>query len=132
MGKVEKPLKKILVAEDEPDIQSVIKIVLEDLGEFTIKICSSGVEIMQEIDEFKPDLVLLDVMMPRMDGMTTLAEMRKRENLKNIPVIFVTAKNQIGESAHFLQLGAISVISKPFDPMALSDELRMIWRNYNG
>ncbi len=129
---MDRPLKKILVAEDEPDIQSVIQIALEDIGEFTVKICNSGIEVLRDIEAFQPDIVLLDVMMPKMDGITTLAAIRQLKNQNHVPVIFVTAKNQTGEAAHFIELGAISVISKPFDPMTLSDQLHKIWRNYNG
>jgi CheY-like chemotaxis protein len=127
-----KTLKKILVAEDEPDIQAVLQIALEDVGEFNIKICSSGLEVLKNIDAFEPDLILLDMMMPHMDGLTTLSEIRKLPRFNKVPVIFVTAKSQNSEIAHYMQLGAQNVITKPFDPMTLSDKLHEIWNSIDG
>lgn len=75
-----------------------------------------------------PDLILLDVMMPGMDGPTTLAALRREPTLVDVPVVFITAKVQSSEVEFYTSLGALGVISKPFDPMALADQVRAIWQ----
>lgn len=125
-------LERILYVEDEPDIQAVARLALEHLGGFTVEVCSSGGDALERINSFTPDLILLDVMMPGMDGPTTLAELRKVPACATTPVVFMTAKVQPQEVAHYLSLGAIDVIPKPFDPMTLADKVRNIWDNHNG
>lgn len=120
-------LRRILYAEDEPDIVEVVKIALGDLGGFDLETASGGEDAVKKARSFAPDLILLDVMMPGMDGPTTLAHLRKVDELKNVPVIFMTAKVQPGEIEHFKQLGAIDIIAKPFDPMTLAEVVRKIW-----
>jgi two-component system, OmpR family, response regulator len=120
-------LLRILFVEDDPDIQIVAKIALEALGGFTVLACSSGAEALAEVDGFAPDLVLLDVMMPGMDGPTTLAALRELPVGRDVPVIFMTAKVQAQEVFRYHALGAEEVIAKPFDPMVLSDRVRAIW-----
>ena len=82
--------------------------------------------------EFSPDLILLDVMMPGMDGPSTLRSLRALPAVSGIPVVFLTAKVQPSEVAHLRSLGALDVIAKPFDPMKLSDQLRAIWSHQHG
>jgi CheY-like chemotaxis protein len=120
-------LNKILYVEDEPDIQAVAKLALEAIGGFTVKICSSGQEALAELPGFAPDVILLDVMMPGMDGPSTLKALRELDGAGNTPVIFMTAKVQPQEVAHYKALGALDVIAKPFDPMTLSANVRSIW-----
>ncbi len=120
-------LTKILYVEDEPDIHQVAKLALEAIGGFTVQICESGKEALQVAPEYSPDLILLDVMMPEMDGPTTLTELRKIDSLARTPVIFMTAKVQPNEVASYKEMGAVEVIPKPFDPMTLSDQVREIW-----
>ncbi len=120
-------LKKILYVEDEPDIQAIAKLALESVGGFNVCICSSGKEAIDKLRDFNPDLVLLDVMMPEMDGPTTLKHMQNTDDLKQLPVIFMTAKVQPQEIAHYRELGAIDVIPKPFDPMNLASTIRDVW-----
>lgn len=123
-----KSLTNILYVEDDLDIQAVAQIALEVVGGFTLKTCSSGAEAIAAIDNgFVPDLLLLDVMMPNMDGPTTLAELRKKDTTANTPVIFMTAKVQSSEQDYYFTLGAIGVIAKPFDPMSLSVQVRTLW-----
>ena len=121
-------LKRILYVEDEPDIQAVAEIALEAVAGFTLKVCSSGEEAVTEAVAFSPDLILLDVMMPNMDGPSTLEELRKLPELANTPAMFMTAKVQPQEVAHFKSLGAIEVIPKPFDPMTLGEQIRTAWQ----
>ncbi|MBL1143285.1 MAG: response regulator [Proteobacteria bacterium] len=114
---------KILYVEDEEDIRTVARISLETVGGFIVKICASGKEALQVVEDFKPDLILLDVMMPDMDGPATLLEIRKIASLKNVPAAFMTAKVQANEIEHFYSLGAVDVIPKPFDPMTLAERV---------
>jgi len=120
-------LKRILYVEDDPDIQTVAKMALEMVGGFTVKICSSGEEALCEAAEFKPDLILLDVMMPGMDGLETLRCLRENVEVADVPVVFLSAKVQPSEVEHYTALGARDVIAKPFDPMTLADSVRTIW-----
>ena len=126
-----KKLKTILYAEDEDDIRAVAQIALEDIGGFTVRYCVNGCNVLEAIKDFTPDLLLLDVMMPEMDGPTTLLELRKIENMSAIPVIFMTAKIQTNEVDYYKTLGAIDVIAKPFNPMILADEINKAWMKYH-
>jgi len=120
-------LQRILYVEDEPDIQAVAKLALEMVGGFNVKICSSGEEAVREAEAFAPDMILLDVMMPGMDGPSTLKALRTLPALADIPVAFMTAKVQPAEVALYRTLGARDVIAKPFDPMTLASQVRAIW-----
>lgn len=124
----EKTLTNILYVEDDLDIQAVAQIALEVVGGLSLKTCSSGVEALAAANSgFMPDLLLLDVMMPNMDGPTTLAELRKLPATASTPVIFMTAKVQSAELDFYTSLGAIGVIAKPFDPMELSAQVTALW-----
>jgi two-component system OmpR family response regulator len=121
-------LKSVLYVEDDPDIQMVAQMALEVVGGLTLRSCSSGAEAISSAAHFAPDLILLDVMMPGMDGPATLAELRKLPNTAATPVVFMTAKVQAAEVAHYKSLGALGVIAKPFDPMLLAQQVRQFWR----
>jgi two-component system, OmpR family, response regulator len=123
-----KPLEKILYVEDDPDIQQIAVMVLETISGFTLTACSSGNEAIERAVAFGPDLMLLDVMMPGIDGPETLRALRKFPELANTPAVFMTAKVQPQEVQEYLAMGAVAVIAKPFDPMTLADELRSIWK----
>ena len=120
-------LRSILYVEDEADIQAVARLALEAVGGFSVTICSSGAEAVERAPEVRPDLILLDVMMPGMDGVNTLRALREIPETAATPVIFMTAKAQQSEIRNFRELGALDVIAKPFDPMALSDQIREIY-----
>ena len=120
-------LKLVLYVEDDPDIQMVAQMALELVGGLALRTCSSGPEAIAAAANCAPDLLLLDVMMPGMDGMTTLAELRKLPNTAHTPAIFMTAKVQASEVAHYRGLGALGVIAKPFDPMQLASQVRRLW-----
>jgi Response regulators consisting of a CheY-like receiver domain and a winged-helix DNA-binding domain len=117
-------LERILCAEDDPDIQAVTRLALELVGGFQVRICGSGREILQNTASYAPDLILLDVMMPGMDGPTTLRHLRADPASAHIPVIFLTAKAQPAEIEHYRSLGALDAIAKPFDPMNLAARIR--------
>lgn len=120
-------LQRILLVEDEEDIRAVVELALEVIGGFTLKSCSSGAVALDCIETFNPQLILLDVMMPVMDGPSTLRAIRDKPAFEEVPAVFMTAKVQPDEVRQYLALGAVDVIAKPFDPMTLSDSIREIW-----
>jgi two-component system OmpR family response regulator len=120
-------LKSILYVEDEPDIRAIATMALDAIGGFKVVACSSGAEAVAAAASAGADLLLLDVMMPGMDGPSTLKALRALPQTAQTPVIFMTAKVQSTEVAYYRQLGAIDVIPKPFDPMELSADIRRIW-----
>jgi len=118
---------RVLYVDDEPDIREIAVLALQldpgidcqavDSGRKALDLVSSG-------SAWKPDLILLDVMMPQMDGPTTLAKLRELPDTATTPVVFMTARAQGFEQDRFLRLGATGVIAKPFDPMTLAKQLR--------
>lgn len=126
------PLHRILLVEDDPDIQVIARLSLESVGGFAVKLCSSGQEALQTAPTFLPDLILLDVMMPDMDGLTTLQSLRQIPPLATTPVIILSARVQTHEVVHYRELGAVEVVAKPFDPMQLPTTLRQIWMQCHG
>lgn len=114
---------KIMYVEDEEDIREVAEFALEDEG-FELLFCAGGQEALDQVLAFAPDLILLDVMMPGMDGPSTLQELRELPGIATTAVAFLTAKVQPVEVEGFLALGALEVIAKPFDPMALPGQIR--------
>jgi len=118
---------QVLYVEDEPDIRAVVELALEFEG-FGLVACASGRAALDQAPGLKPDLILLDVMMPDMDGPATLRRLRELPHLADTPVIFMTAKVQANEVAQYKAMGALGVINKPFNPMALADEIRNILR----
>lgn len=122
-----KGLSRILMVEDEPDIQAVARVALEVVGGFSVEMCSSGKEALDRVLQHNPDLILMDVMMPGLDGPSTLKALRANPATAGYPVIFMTAKVQSHEVARYKEIGALGVIAKPFDPMALASTVRSIW-----
>lgn len=120
-------LNKILHIEDDSDILEISLMVLESIGGFTVEQCTSGKESLAKAPEFLPDLILLDVMMPEMNGPETLEALRQIPEIANTPIIFMTAKVQPEEVEKYLSHGAIAVITKPFNSLTLSDEIIEIW-----
>ncbi|WP_417782533.1 response regulator [Terasakiella pusilla] len=125
---MDKQLKKIMYVEDEPDIRDIAKLVLENVGGFEVLVVEGGEKALAEISRFQPDMVLLDAMMPEMDGPTTYGEIRKLDAFKDMPIAFLTAKLMEKDIAGFLDLGAVGVIAKPFDPMTLSEQVNELWQ----
>ncbi len=122
-----KALHRILYIEDEKDIQMVARLALEMVGKFDVTACSSGKEALAALDNNDFDLVLLDVMLPEMDGPEILRSLRRLPGGENLPAVFMTAKVQPHEIAELKELGALDVIPKPFDPMRLPETIRSIW-----
>ncbi len=125
-------LRKVMLVEDEADIREVAKLSLEMVGGLNVEICSSGEEALQKAAAFAPDLILLDVMMPGIDGPTTLQRLREHPGLELTPVVFMTAKVMRAELDEYRSLGAADVIPKPFDPMTLADRLKDVWGRQHG
>jgi two-component system OmpR family response regulator len=123
--------ERILLVEDDTDIQVVGRLALEAVGGFTVEVCNSGQEALDRVGAFAPDLILLDVMMPGMDGPTTLVHLRADAATAQIPIIFMTAKVQPAEVKSYQAMGAMNVIAKPFDPMALPETIRALWQAGN-
>jgi CheY-like chemotaxis protein len=120
-------LKTILYVDDEPDIREVVQMSLSLVDGLDVQVCESGERALQLLPVIKPDLLLLDVMMPGMDGPSTLQKMRSIPALAKIPVVFMTAKAMPQEVARFRELGAVSVIAKPFDPIQLGNQVVAVW-----
>ncbi|MBE0623042.1 MAG: response regulator [Burkholderiales bacterium] len=114
--------KRILYIEDEPDLQWLVKHILESAGDFDVLVCGSGAEGLQRVAEYAPNLVLLDVMMPGMDGFSVLRALRARPECAALPVVFLTARTQEGDE--YLRSSALGVIAKPFEPGGLVERVR--------
>jgi two-component system, OmpR family, response regulator len=114
--------KRILYIDDEPDLQWLVKHILESVGGFDVMVCSSGADGLRNVSDFAPDLVLLDVMMPELDGFSVLRLLRARPETAAIPVLFLTACTPEGDE--YLAHGADGVIAKPFEPGDLVDQVR--------
>lgn len=113
---------KILLIDDDDNIRFVAEMSLEE--DWTVVTASSGVEGIALAKEEKPDVILLDYMMPSMDGSMTLAKLREIEECRQIPIIFMTAKVQPQEVQSYVDLGVAGLIVKPFDPMTLSEQIK--------
>ncbi len=116
-------LSTILLVEDDPDIQTVARMSLQFRGVTRVEIAANGEECLRMVSAVVPDVILLDVMMPRMDGYETCRRLKADAATERIPVIFLTAKTQHFEVKQGLQLGAIGYLIKPFDPMTLYDQV---------
>lgn len=125
-----KPLERILYAEDDPEIRNVAVLALEMVGGFTVKVCHSGQEVLDTIEPFQPDLLLLDVVMPGMDGLAVLQAIQRITDMDTVPAIFMTAQHTPQDIARYKALGAIDVIAKPFAPMTLADTVRTLWARH--
>ena len=120
-------LQRITYVEDEPHIREIVQLALEELGGFTLHVCESGPEALDTAPIFHPDLVLLDVMMPGMNGIQTFRSLKELPQLADTPIIFVTAKAQKHEVQQYKSLGAADVIAKPFNPITLPADIQAIW-----
>ena len=120
-------LCKVIVVEDNHDIRTILKAALEMVGGLEVRACESGTEALDAIAEFAPQLMLLDVMMPDLDGPGVLGRLRQRPDTAALPVVFLTAKAAPSEIARLRALGALDVLTKPFDPMTLHEQVKAIW-----
>ncbi len=120
-------LTKIACIDDEPDLLELIKIALTAVGGFDVTTFRDGPSAIAGLQDSLPQLILLDFMMPGMSGIETLQKLETIEQYKNIPIIIMTARVQGDEKKSYYDAGAVGVITKPFDPMTLPDEIREIW-----
>lgn len=120
---------RILYVDDEPDLREIVEIALGLDPEFQTRTCASGAEALGVFQEFQPHLVLLDVMMPGMDGPTTLKALRALQGGDLAAIVFITARASASDREALIVLGADGVINKPFDPMALGDTVRLHFRH---
>lgn len=116
----------IMCVDDEQDILSVARLSLETVGGFQVSCCNSGLEALDNVLQIKPDLILMDVMMPQMGGPATLQKMKEMNGLEHVPIVFMTARVQPAEVEEYLRMGATAVVHKPFDPMLLSGQIAEI------
>lgn len=119
-------IRKVLLAEDEEDIQKVARMSLQFQGRWEVIVAGNGEECLAKVSTERPDLILLDAMMPRMDGYETCRRLKADPATRDIPVIFLTAKAQESEIRKGLELGAVGYLVKPFDPMRLASQIREI------
>ena len=125
-------IRKVLLVDDDEDIRVIGEMALTEVGGLTTVVAGSGEQAIALADAEQPDVILLDVMMPGMDGPTAFRRLREQPSTATIPVVFVTAKIQRHEVQRYLELGAIGVIGKPFDPMGLPTELLGIVQRARG
>ncbi len=125
-------IRKVLLAEDEEDIQKVAQISLQFRGGWEVELATNGEECLAKAAKNRPDLILLDCMMPKLDGYETCRRLKQDPALRSIPVIFLTAKAQETEVKKGLALGAVGYLIKPFNPMSLAAEIKQILQTGEG
>ena len=121
------PLNRICYVEDDEDIQRIVRLSLEKVGKMSVEVIGDPLSAIDRITAFKPDLVMLDWMMPDMDGPTLFRKMKEFPATSALPVVFITAKASTRELDELRTMGAVGTISKPFSPKELPDQLRAIW-----
>ena len=125
-----KALKSILYVEDDLHVRTTATLVMQVIGKFDVRECGSGREALLAARDFQPDLILLDMLMPELDGVNTLAMLRRMPHLAEVPALFVTGLTSEADVARYMQAGAIGVIPKPVMPMRLSGQLQSLWRRH--
>lgn len=116
-------MRRILIIDDEDDIREVAALSLESVAGWHVCTASSGADGIRAAQTHRPDAILMDVMMPAMDGPTTFREMQRSPDIANIPVVLLTAKVQGVDQRRFAGLGVAGVLFKPFDPLTLADQM---------
>lgn len=122
-------LKRIAYVEDDPDIRELTELALTQIGGYDVAVYASGPEALARITAFQPDMVLLDVMMPEMDGPEVFERLNRIDAIRSVPKAFMTAKARRDEIEGLIAIGAVGVIAKPFDPMTLSSQVLDLWRS---
>jgi len=120
------PKKRVLIIDDEDDIREVAQVSLETMAGWDVQTARSGKEGLEKAAAGQPDVILLDVMMPDMDGPTTFQEFKSRPETSHIPVVLLTAKVQKAEQGQLSSMGFKAILAKPFDPVTLADQLAEI------
>jgi CheY-like chemotaxis protein len=127
---MERPLNRIMLVEDDPDIQFITRLSLETGGGYDVRVCGSGADALRSARAYRPDLILLDMMMPGMDGVATMNELRKLPEMAAIPVVFFTANAQREVQQDLLRRGALGVVVKPIEPLVLVEQIRTLWQRF--
>ena len=125
-------MRRVLCVEDDEDIRIVLEFSLGVLGGYEVLCCADGLQAVAAAPGFRPDLVVLDVMMPRMTGPETLLALRAMDSLRGVPMVFMTAKAMPEEVERLLEHGATGIIVKPFDPVTLPQDLLIYWEHGRG
>jgi len=125
-------LRRVMCVEDDADIRMILEFSLGSLGGYEVLACSGGRAALARAGSFRPDLVLLDVMMPDLSGPETLEALRRLPEMQGVPVVFITAKAMPEEVEKLLDYGATGVIVKPFDPVSLPQQIRIYWEYGRG
>lgn len=128
---MKRALSHVAYVDDDQDILCIAEIGLQVAGSLNAHLIHGPEMALEQLARAEPDVILLDVMMPGTDGPTLLQQIHRHPLLAKTPVIFMTARVQPKEVAHYMALGAIGVISKPFDVMTLADDVRNIWNEWN-
>lgn len=121
-------LQRILLADDEPDILEISRIALETVGGYEVAVCESGARFLELLGGFKPDLVIIDALMPDMNGLEVLAAMRRVNGFEETPAVFLTGLVLERDLRDLRQSSAVDVVTKPFDPMTLPRRIQSIWK----
>ncbi len=125
-----KALQRILHAEDDFDIQFLLRLTFDAFPQFDYRCCNNGQELLDELPGFQPDLVVLDMMMPKLNGLETLKILKDNPETKGIPVIFLTAKIQPEEVSHYEAMGAFAILFKPLEITTLPTQLEALWQKH--
>lgn len=125
-------LHRVMCVEDDPDIRMILEFSLGRLAGYEVCLCASGDQALEQVAQFRPQLILLDVMMPGLSGPQTLEQLRKRGLIDGVPVVFLTAKAMTDELEALLGHGATGIIVKPFDPVTLGQDIRIYWQHGRG
>lgn len=122
-----KTLRSVLYVEDDVHVRTTAKLVLEVIGNITVRDCGSGRDALLAARDFTPDLIVLDVMMPEIDGFGILAMLRRMPHLAQVPALFVTGMTTPDDMRRYADVGAIGVIAKPLVPLRLASQLHTMW-----
>ncbi len=123
-------LRRILVVDDDQDVLQIVCIVLKTLGHFEAEACGSAPAAVEAARRFQPDMILLDVMMPELDGPAVLKALREEPETEATPVVFMTAKVMPSEENRYASLGVSGIIAKPFNTRSLIDRIQEIWHEH--
>lgn len=122
-------LRRVMCVEDDPDIRMILEFSLGRLAGYEVCLCASGAQALEQVPRFRPQLILLDVMMPDLSGPQTLEQLRQQRLIDGVAVVFLTAKAMTDELEDLLQHGATGIIVKPFDPVTLGQDIRIYWQH---
>lgn len=129
---MENTLQNILCVDDEQDILDIVQMCLSEIGNYNVTVIDSVVDAVYRLPSINPDLILMDMMMPSMNGMEAIRQVRAQEKFRDIPIVLMTARVQASEVQDYMTGGATAVIAKPFDPMTLAEQVQAIWDNIHG